>query len=124
MNHKAEVKYIRLPDGKILSLEKKYYDLSRSQKEWIMKRLGRSYNLFLRNNERKPNKEEMKEIFYEVYEKIETKGIQISKEQIWIFFNKKLYKILEFAIKDNFKNKETFNNYLRSYGLDDIIKIK
>lgn len=90
------VKYIRLEDGKVLSLEKNFFALKRSQKEFIGKRFVKYFKSYIERNNELPSREDLKnKIFLCVYHDVETKGIQISKEKLWIYMYQFTHKLLE-----------------------------
>lgn len=127
---KRVVRFIRNKEGIVINLETSYFDLKRSQKDYIGKRFVRYFSLFMRQHEgRMPSRTELRDVVFPmVYQDIDghtyvnrknetitTRKINITKENLWIYMYKFTHKLLqnyypEFELTD--ERKEV----LRSYG--------
>lgn len=130
MKKQRVVRFIRNNEGKVISLETSYFDLKRSQKEYIGKRFVRYFSLYLRqNNGQMPSRNDLRDVVFPmVYndinghtyinkkgDEIRMRKINITKENLWIYMYKFTYKLLENYYPE-FELTEERKEVLRSYG--------
>lgn len=96
-NNGRVVRFIRLEDGRVMTLEKTYFSLKRSQKEYIGKRFTKYFKLYLQENKfRMPSRNDLKdEIFPLVWNDVKNRGVAISKENLWIYMYQFTHKLLQ-----------------------------
>ena len=83
------MKHIKV-NGQLLNVDKSWSHLKPKQKDWIFQRLREEYMLFLKKEEKHPNKLECNKIVHNVYTLIEESGIWIPYNEVKKAFNGKL----------------------------------
>lgn len=130
MEEKRVVRFIRNNDGRVINLETSYFDLKRSQKDYIGKRFVRYFSLYMRqHNGEMPSRTELRDVVFPmVYqdidghtyinkkgEKVTMRKINITKENLWIYMYRFTNKLLENYYPE-FELTEERKEVLRSYG--------
>ena len=84
-------------NNQLININKKWSDLKLKQKEYISNLIRETYLTFMKEYNKKPNKDEKIELLEIIYTKIKSRGIWIPFGEVEVQFNKKSNNYLKLA---------------------------